>query len=70
VRLNSFVSIDSTGVIDMSDKNVPTFDGYQPVYDKGHQPIEGNLDPRNPLGSNIEPTSQDSGQSGDSSNDS
>lgn len=58
----------------MSDKNVPIFDGYQPVHDKGHQPIEanieGNLDPRNPPGSNIEPTSQDSGQSGDSSNDS
>lgn len=58
----------------MSDKHVPNFDGYQPVYDKGHQPIEGNLegnlDPRNPPGRNIEPTSQDSGQSGDSSNDS
>ncbi len=53
----------------MSDKHVPAREGYQPV-DKGHQPTEDNLNLNDPPGSNIGPTSQDDGQSGDSSNDS
>jgi len=53
----------------MSDENVPIREYYQPV-DKGHQPTEDNLNLNDPPGSNIESTSQDSGQSGDSSNDS
>jgi len=51
----------------MSDESIPIRGDYQPV-DKGHQPTGDNLNLNDPPRSNIEPTSQDSGQFGDSGN--